>query len=77
LFDFVRRAIAAEDDLLLGVVKGIERVEKLVLRPFLAGQKLHVVDEQHVDAAVALAEIDQRSYRTALIISFMKRSEEM
>ena len=46
-------------DLLLRVVQRVERVEELVLRAFLARDELDVVDEQHVDAAVALAEIER------------------
>ena len=45
-------------DLLLRVVERVERVEKLVLRAFLAGEELDVVDEQHVDRAIALAELE-------------------
>ena len=54
----MRRAVAADDDLLLRVVERVERVEELGLRAFLAGEELDVVDEQHVDAAIALAEIE-------------------
>ena len=54
----MRRAVAAEHDLLLRVVQRVEGVEELGLRAFLAGDELDVVDEQHVDAAVALAEIE-------------------
>src|SRR3712207_8233099 len=36
----------------------VERVEEFRLRAFLAGDELDVVDEQHVDAAIALAEIE-------------------
>ena len=56
--NLVRRAVAADDDLLLRVVERVEGVEELGLRAFLAGEELDVVDEQHVDAAVALAEIE-------------------
>ena len=56
--NFVRRTVAAEDDLLLRVVQRVEGVEELGLRAFLAGEELDVVDEQHVDASIALAEID-------------------
>ena len=56
--NFVGRPIAAEDDLLLRVVERVEGVEELVLRAFLAGDELDVVDEQHVDRAIALAELE-------------------
>ena len=56
--DVVRGAVAADDDLLLGVVQGVERVEELGLRPLLAGEELDVVHQQDVDVAVALAEAE-------------------
>ena len=56
--NLVRRAVAADDDLLLRVVERVERVEELGLRAFLAGEELDVVDQQHVDAAIALAEVE-------------------
>jgi hypothetical protein len=34
-------------------------VKELVLRAFFTGQELHIVHEQHIDAAVTLAEVDQ------------------
>ena len=53
-------------------------MEELGLGAFLAGQELDVVDEQDVDAAVALAEVEDRGRSgRALIISFMNRSDEM
>ena len=54
----MRWTIAADHDLLLGVVQGIKRVEKLRLRPFLASDELNVVDEQDVDGAVSFAKIN-------------------
>ena len=56
--NFMGRTIAADDDLLLRVVQRVEGVEELVLRAFLARDELNVVDEQHVDAAIARAEIE-------------------
>ncbi len=55
--DFVRRPVAAQHDLFLRVVERVERVEELGLRAFLAGHELDVVDQQDVDAAIALAEV--------------------
>ena len=52
------RTVAADDDLLLRVVQRVEGVEELVLRAFLARHELDVVDEQHVDAAIARSEIE-------------------
>ena len=57
--DFRRRRIAGQDDLLAAVAEGVEGVEEFLLRPVLAGQELDVVDQEHVDLAVALAELGQ------------------
>ena len=54
----MRRAIAAEHDLLLCVVERVERVEELRLRAFLARHELNVVHQQHVDAAIPFPEIE-------------------
>ena len=58
LRNLVRRAVAADDDLLLRVVERVEGVEELGLRAFFAGDELDVVDQQHVHGAIAFAEID-------------------
>jgi hypothetical protein len=44
-------------------------VEELFLRALLAADELNVVDEQHVDGAVALAEGGMRSKRIELMSS--------
>ena len=54
--DLGRRLVAAEHDLAALGVQRIERVEDLFLRGLRSRQELHVVDEQDVDRAVALAE---------------------
>ena len=46
-----------DDDLLVGAVQRVERVEELLLEPLLALHELDVVDEQHVDVAVAALEV--------------------
>ena len=43
------RAVAGDDDLLVGVVQRVEGVEELLLRLLLVLQELDVVDEQDVD----------------------------
>ena len=49
---------ARQHDLLVVLVERVERVEELVLRALFAGEELHVVDEQHVDAlAIVAAEL--------------------
>ena len=49
--------VAGQDDLFVGLVQGVERMEELFLGPFFPGQELNVVDHQHVDVPVALAEV--------------------
>ena len=46
-----------DHDLLAVLVQRVERVEELFLRPLFAGDELDVVDQQHVDAPVAVAEL--------------------
>ena len=50
------RPVGGEHDLLVGVVEGVEGVEELLLGLDLALQELDVVDQQHVDVAVAALE---------------------
>ena len=47
------RNIARDDDLLVVVVKGVERVEERFLGLGFALKELNVIDEQDVDVAVA------------------------
>ena len=46
-----------QDDLLARLVDGVEGVEELLLRPLALGDELDVVDEQHVDAPIPVAEV--------------------
>ena len=55
-FEFTRRAIACDDDLLAGLVEGVEGVEELDLGLLFVGEELHVVDDEHVVVAVGLLE---------------------
>ena len=55
--DVLWRAVAAHHDLLLDLVQCVERMEKLFLRPVLAGEELNVVDEQDVDGPVPDKEV--------------------
>ena len=59
--DLRGRAVGGEDDLLVAVEERVERVKKFLLRAFLAGEELDVVNEQHVHLAVALAEFHERA----------------
>ena len=43
--------------LMAGFVEVVERVEELLLRPFLAGDELDVVDQEEIDGAVLGAEL--------------------
>ncbi len=54
--ELLGRTVAGDDDLLVRVVQRVERVEELFLRLLLVLQELDVVDQQHVDVAVAPAE---------------------
>src|SRR5262245_42760519 len=54
----MRGAIAADDDLLLGVVERIERMKKLGLCAFLARNELNIVDQQDINGSVSLTKID-------------------
>ena len=54
--ELLGRPVGGEHDLLVGVVEGVEGVEELLLRLDLALEELDVVDEQHVDVAVAALE---------------------
>ena len=51
-----RRTIAGHHDLLAVAVQRVEGVEEFFLRRFLAGDELNVVDQQHVDRAILVAE---------------------
>ena len=58
LVELLRVLVARDDDLLVGLVERVERVEELFLRLRLAGEKLDVVDEEQVaPLAVARAEL--------------------
>jgi len=57
--DFAGRTVAGQHDLLVPFVQGVERVEKFLLNPFLTGEKLDVVNQQHVGLAVFLAELGE------------------
>ena len=59
-FDLLRGAVRRDDDLAAIVVQRVEGVEKLLLRALLAGQKLNIVDQQHIGLAVPLAELLHR-----------------
>ena len=57
-----RRTVRGEHDLAPRLVECIERVEELLLRLLLAGQHMHVVDEQQVGLTVATLELVHRAF---------------
>ena len=54
--DRLRRSVAGEHDLAAAVVQVVKHVEEAFLRLLLASDELYIVDQEHVDAAVLLAE---------------------
>ena len=54
--DLVGRPVGRQHDLAVGLVQVVEGVEELLQRLLLALEELHVVDQQHVDVAVAALE---------------------
>ena len=50
------RLVRGDDDLLLGAVEGLEGMEELLLGRCLVDQELDIVDQEHVDIAVLVAE---------------------
>ncbi len=59
VLDFGGGPVAGQDDLLVRLVQGVEGVEEFLLNALLAGQKLDVVNQQHVRLPVFAAEADQ------------------
>ena len=55
--DLLGRAVGGDDDLLVGVVEGVEGVEELFLRGLLARDELDVVHQQQVGHAVLHPEV--------------------
>ncbi|MPM49506.1 hypothetical protein SDC9_96236 [bioreactor metagenome] len=55
--DFLRRTVGTDDDLLIGVVQRVKSVEKLLLHGLLFCDELNVVDQQHIDIAIAFSEL--------------------
>src|ERR1700722_2358546 len=58
--DFLRVAIAGEDDLVLTFEELVEGVEEFFLRALFAGEELNVVDEKRVQRAVRGLELVNR-----------------
>ena len=51
------RPVAGNNDLLVGIVERIERVEKLLFCGFFPGNKLDIIDEQNINLAVLCAKL--------------------
>ena len=56
ILDFTGGTVAGQHDLLVRFVQCVEGVEKFLLDAFLAGEKLDVVNQEHVGLAVFFAE---------------------
>ena len=56
LVEVAGRAVGGEDELVAGVVEGVEGVEELLLGARLALEELNVVEEQYVELAEAALE---------------------
>ena len=59
-FEFRRRPVGRDDHLLAAVEQRVQHVAEFLLHR-LAGQELHVVDQQDVDGAEPLLEIERRA----------------
>ena len=53
--------VARENQLSPGLVEGVEGVEELLFGLGLAGEELHVVDQQHVRVAIRVFEVLDRA----------------
>ncbi len=58
LGQFLRRTIAGDHDLTVGIVQRIEGVEELLLGALFSGKELNVIDQQHIYTAETIAETD-------------------
>ena len=47
--DLLGRPVGGQDDLLVGLVQRVERVEELLLGHFLAFEEMHVVHQEEID----------------------------
>ena len=50
--DAVRWLVATDDDLLVGLVEGIEGMEELLLSLLTPSNKLHVIDDEYINIAI-------------------------
>ena len=57
ILDLARSAVGGNDDLLVRVDQGVERVEEFFLGRIFPGDELHVIDHQHVDRPEQFLEI--------------------
>jgi hypothetical protein len=56
MLELFGRSVGRDDDLLIGVVQGVEGVEELLLDTFFALDELNIVDQQHIDIPVTALE---------------------
>ena len=69
----LRRHIGCDHNALVRLMQGIECMEELFKRRVLAAQKLNIVDEQHVDFAVATVEFLDL---TGILVGVTQRFDE-
>jgi len=55
--DLVRRPIARHHNLFMGVEEGVECMKEFLLKAFLSGEKVNIVDQEQVHTAVTLSEL--------------------
>ena len=72
--ELARQAVAGEHQLPAGLVQRVEGVEELLLGLGLAGQELHVVDQQHVGVAIGVLEAVERASVSAVMKWFVNAS---
>ena len=53
----LRRPVAGDNDLVMGVIKSVERVEELFLRGFFTRDKMDIVNKKHVNVTVHRTEL--------------------
>src|SRR5690606_34901970 len=51
--------VTGQHDLFTRLVQGIERVKELLLNPFLAGEELDVINQEHVRLSVLATKLRQ------------------
>ena len=53
----LRRLIWWNNNLLIGIIKRIERMEEFLLRTFLTDNELNIIDQQHINITILITEL--------------------